>query len=77
MLSARSSTFEAGIETNPNYTVLRLDLARALVRLGREDDAVAQLDTLLTTSEPYPPCDFALFDRPEAEKLLSQLRDDE
>lgn len=69
--------FQAGLETNPNYTVLRLDLARALVRLGRKDDAVAQLDTLLATSEPYPPCDFELYDRSEAEKLLRQLRGDE
>ena len=69
--------FQAGLETNPSYTVLRLDLARALVRLGRQDEVVAQLDTLLATCEPYPPCDFALYDRPEAEKLLSRLRGDE
>ena len=69
--------FQAGLETNPNYTVLRLDLARALVRLGRKDDAVAQLDTLLATGEPYPPCDFVLYDRPEAEKLLSRLKGNE
>ena len=69
--------FKTGLRFVPNYTVLRLDLARALVRLNRKADAMAELDTMLATPEPYPPCDFVLYDKPDAEKLLAQLRAEE
>lgn len=69
--------FQTGLMFAPNFTVLRLDLARACVKLNRRETAMAELDTLLATSEPYPPCDFILHDKPEAEKLLARLRAEE
>lgn len=71
----RSVTYlQSGLRFAPNYTILRLDLARACVKLQRKEAARAELDTLLATSEPYPPCDFVRRDKPEAEKLLAQLK---
>jgi len=69
--------FQTGLRFAPNYTVLRLDLARAYVKLGRKEEAMDELDTLLATSEPYPPCDFVLRDKPEAERLLARLKAEE
>jgi hypothetical protein len=66
--------FRTGLRLAPNYTVLRLDLAHACLRLNRKEAAMAELDTLLATPTPYPPCDFVRHDRPEAEKLLARLR---
>jgi tetratricopeptide (TPR) repeat protein len=66
--------YRSGLEIAPDYTLLRLELARALVRQKQPKDAAAQLDTLLATGEPWPPADFALHDRPEAEALLARLK---
>jgi hypothetical protein len=69
--------YRSGLEIAPDYTLLRLELARALVRQKRRSEAVAQLDTLLATEEPWPPADFALHDRPDAEELLARLKAEE
>jgi tetratricopeptide (TPR) repeat protein len=66
--------FKNGLVLAPNYTILRLDLARACLKLSRKAEAIAQLDTLLATEEPYPPCDFVRHDRPEAERLRARLK---
>jgi hypothetical protein len=65
---------QTGLRFAPNFTVLRLDLARTCIKLNRKETAMAELDTLLATSEPYPLCDFVLHDKPEAEKLLARLK---
>jgi tetratricopeptide (TPR) repeat protein len=62
-----------GLTLDPNYTVLRLDLAKTYIKAGRRDDARAQLRLVLATSCPTIPADFALDDRPEAEELLRQI----
>lgn len=66
--------YRSGLEIAPDYTLLRLELANALVRQKKRSEAVAQLDTLLATGAPWPPADFTLYDRPEAEKLLARLK---
>ncbi|MCX7731737.1 MAG: tetratricopeptide repeat protein [candidate division WOR-3 bacterium] len=62
-----------GLQLDPNYTVIRLDLARVYLKQGRRDAAREQLRLLLRTSKPTYPADFYLEDKPEAERLLRQL----
>ena len=62
-----------GIELDPNYTILRLDLAKVYVKQKRWPAARAQLDSLLATAEPTYPADAELDDKPEARELLEQI----
>jgi tetratricopeptide (TPR) repeat protein len=63
-----------GVDLDPHYTIIRLELARALVRLGRRAEAAAELRTLLAEGQPTHPAEFALSDKPAAEALLAELR---
>uniref|UniRef100_A0A7V3PTD7 Tetratricopeptide repeat protein n=1 Tax=candidate division WOR-3 bacterium TaxID=2052148 RepID=A0A7V3PTD7_UNCW3 len=62
-----------GLRLDPNYTVIRLDLARVYLKQGRKSEARAQLQLVLKTTKPTYPADFYLEDKPAAEKLLKQL----
>jgi tetratricopeptide (TPR) repeat protein len=62
-----------GIELDPNYTVIRLDLAKVYVKQKRWTEAREQLETLIATTDPTFPADFVLDDRPEAMQLLMTL----
>ncbi|HDQ99610.1 MAG TPA: tetratricopeptide repeat protein [candidate division WOR-3 bacterium] len=62
-----------GLELDPNYTVIRLDLARNLVKQKRRDEARVELERLIATESPTLPADFELDDKPEARALLKQL----
>ncbi len=64
-----------GLRLDPNYTVLRLDLAKVYIKQKRWQDARDQLEALIATQLPTFPADHALDDRPEAEELLEQIRD--
>jgi len=74
-LAKSEQHFKRGIESAPNYTLLRLDLAKVYVKQKRWDAARAQLNALLATSEPLYPGDTELDDKPEARKLLEQIKD--
>jgi len=62
-----------GIESAPNYVLLRLDLAKVYIKQKRWIVARAQLDSLLATTDPKYPGDAALDDKPEARQLLEQI----
>ncbi len=62
-----------GLKYDPNYTVIRLDLARVYLKQGRREHAREQLKLLLKTACPTCPADFYLEDRPAAEKLLQEI----
>jgi len=62
-----------GLKLDPNYTLIRLDLARVYLKQGRRDDAREQLKLVSNTPKPTYPADFFLDDKPEAEKLLREL----
>ncbi len=62
-----------GIASAPDYTLLRLDLAKVYVKEKRWYAARAQLDTLLATSDPRYPGDTELDDKPEARRLLERI----
>jgi tetratricopeptide (TPR) repeat protein len=62
-----------GLAADPNYTLIRLELARVCVRQQRRDEARRELETLLATSQPTDPAEFVLDDRPAALELLESL----
>jgi tetratricopeptide (TPR) repeat protein len=62
-----------GLNIDPNYTVMRLDLAKVYARQKRWTDAREQLGYVLSTTFPTYPADFELSDRPEAEQLLKDI----
>lgn len=64
-----------GIAADPNYTLLRLDLAKVYIRQRRWVAAGAQLNALLATANPRYPADAELDDKPEARRLLAQIED--
>jgi tetratricopeptide (TPR) repeat protein len=62
-----------GINIDPDYTVIRLDLAKVYVRQKRWAEAREQLEALIATEDPTFPADFVLDDRPEAIELLGTI----
>jgi len=66
--------FEAGLGRAPDFTLLRLELARLDIKEGLYGSARDQLDRLLGTEHPYFESAFVLNDRPAAESLLTQIR---
>jgi hypothetical protein len=64
-----------GIEADPTYTLLRLDLAKVHIRQKRWVAARTQLNALLATAKPRYPADTELDDKPEARQLLAQIKD--
>lgn len=62
-----------GLQLDPNYTLMRLDLARTYIKQGRLDEARTQLNYVLSTGRPTFPADCLLDDQPEARELLGQL----
>ena len=65
--------FRRGVESDPNYTIIRLGLARVLAKQGRSDEARVQLGRLFVVTTPTNPAEAALDDRPAAMVLLEQL----
>lgn len=72
-LAKSEQYYKRGIESAPNYTLLRLDLAKVYVKQKRWTAARAQLDSLLATVDPLYPADAELDDKPEARQLLKQI----
>ncbi|MEO0085666.1 MAG: tetratricopeptide repeat protein [candidate division WOR-3 bacterium] len=62
-----------GLQIDPNYTLIRLDLAKTYIKQGRLDEARTQLNYVLSTGRPTYPADCLLDDQPEARELLAQL----
>lgn len=74
-LAKSEEYLKAGLEIDPEYTVLRLDLAKVYIKQKRWQEAREQLIELVATTDPAFPADFVLDDRPEALDLLEQLED--
>ena len=66
--------FRRGLVADSNYTVIRLELARVYSREHWWSEARRELGTLLATSQPTDPDEFALDDRPAAIALLDSIR---
>jgi len=74
-LAKSEQYYKRGIESAPNYALIRLDLAKVYVKQKRWVAARAQLDTLLATTDARYPADAELDDKPEARELLEQIKD--
>ena len=72
-LDKSESYLKRGIESAPNYVLLRLDLAKVYIKEKRWIAARAQLDSLLATADPKYRGDAVLDDKPEARQLLKQI----
>ena len=65
--------FKRSIESDPGYTLARLDLAKVYIKQKRWVAARVQLDALLTTNDAKYPGDTELDDKPEARQLMKQI----
>ncbi|MBM3331085.1 hypothetical protein FJY68_04435 [candidate division WOR-3 bacterium] len=65
--------YKRGIESAPNYCLIRLDLAKVYVKQKRWLATRTQLNALLATADPLYPADAELDDKPEARELLKQI----
>jgi len=74
-LAKSEEYFKRSIESAPNYTLARLDLAKVYVKQKRWVAARAQFDSLLATTDARYPADAELDDKPEARELLEQIKD--
>jgi len=66
--------FRWGIEADPHFTILRIDLARLLIEGGRRDEARRELTAVLEERAPTNVADWTIKDRPRARELLESLR---
>jgi tetratricopeptide (TPR) repeat protein len=72
-LDLSENYFKRSIESDPGYTLARLDLAKVYIRQKRWFAARTQLNALLATANPTYPADAELDDKPEARQLLKQI----
>ena len=72
-LSRAEEYLRRGLAADPNYTIIRLELARVYVRRQRPEEARRELQTLLATGQPTNPTEFVHDDRPAALQLLKSL----
>jgi tetratricopeptide (TPR) repeat protein len=67
--------FRRGIEHDPHFTAIRVDLARLMITTGRYDEARKELTQVLEERTPTNVADWTVKDRPRARELLESLRD--
>ena len=67
--------FRRGIEHDPHFTAIRVDLARLLIAAGRYDEARRELAHVIEEKAPTNIADWTMKDRPRARELLESLRD--
>jgi tetratricopeptide (TPR) repeat protein len=73
-LSKSRAYFDEGIARAPNFTLLRLELAKLDIKEGRWTDARDQLNQLLACQDPVNIAAFFINDKPKAESLLVQIQ---
>jgi tetratricopeptide (TPR) repeat protein len=67
--------FKKGIELDPRFTVLRVDLARLYIAQGRYAEAREELTRVLEERAPRSIADWTVKDAPRARSLLESIRD--
>jgi tetratricopeptide (TPR) repeat protein len=73
--AAAEKQFRRGIEHDPHFTSIRIDLARLLIGDGRYDEARKELTRVLDEKTPRYIADWTVKDRPRATELLESLKD--
>jgi tetratricopeptide (TPR) repeat protein len=66
--------FRKGLEVDPHFTVLRVDLARLLIAEGRVPEARRELTRVVDETSPSSRADWTVKDRPRARELLESLK---
>ena len=67
--------FKKGLEIDPRFTVLRVDLARLYIGDGRYAEARRELQRVLDERAPRNVADWTVKDVPRARALLDSIRD--
>jgi Tfp pilus assembly protein PilF len=67
--------FKKGLEIDPRFTVLRVDLARLYIATGRYAEARRELTRVLDERAPRIVADWTVKDAPRARTLLESIRD--
>lgn len=67
--------YRKGLEIDPHFTVLRVDLARLLIADGRPDEARRELRRVLEETAPTSVADWTARDVPRARALLESIRE--
>ena len=65
--------FRRGLSLQPNFTAMRVGLAKTLIKQGRPVEAAQELRRVLREREPENPADWAMQDRPQASRLLDSI----
>lgn len=72
-LAKAEQMFRTGLGQDPRYTVLRVGLAKVLIKRGHHDDARRELAAVLEEPSPSNPADWRFKDVPEARRVLAGL----
>jgi tetratricopeptide (TPR) repeat protein len=72
-LAKSEEYFRKGIELSPRYTMLRVGLAKTLIKLGRPDEARKELVAVVEEKTPLNLADWTMKDVPEAKRLLAEI----
>ena len=67
--------YKNALETDPHYTLARVDLARLLIATGRHAEARRELARVLDERAPTSRSDFTVKDAPRARELLESIKD--
>jgi len=73
-LEKSETHFREAIRLDPRLTVIRVDFARLLIKRDRYADARRELQRVLNEAEPRWRADWAVRDRPAAQKLFDSIR---
>ncbi len=62
------------IKLEPHLTILRVDLARVLIKRHRYEEAINELNNVLDEKEPKVYADWYVIDRKAAEELIAKIK---
>jgi tetratricopeptide (TPR) repeat protein len=69
------ATFRKGLQLDPNFTGIRVGLAKVLIKKDRAVEARHELQAVLEAKDPTNPADWTVKDVPDARRLLDSIRD--
>ncbi|MCI0548445.1 MAG: tetratricopeptide repeat protein [Candidatus Rokubacteria bacterium] len=72
-LERSEQMFRKGLTIDPQFTSLRVGLARTLIKQGRIDEARHELRTVIAEKAPRNPADWTVKEAPEARRILASL----
>lgn len=72
-LGRAEQMFRTGLGQDPKYTLMRVGLAKTLIKRGHLDEARRELDAVLEEKTPSNPADWTMKDVPEARRWLQTL----